>query len=182
MKIDKNLPWTAITYPQDFSLGGLELGKKTISRLQQIILTKCEGKYNISAIALASGFGPDKDEYPKQQRSFESMMKDWLISNGEIPDKIVYCSHNAKVWNCIEMTLEIIRMIKAHNLPKNVLVVSNYFHIYPRMWITWMILCSGKSGWNLAFCPERKGTSEFFHELGGTIKYIPLALWYRHNV
>jgi len=182
MNISTNHSWTAITYPQDFSDEGLGLGEKTIYRLRKIVDVKQDRTYNIQAIVLASGFGPDRDEYPNQHKSFEAMMAEWLISEGKISKEIIHCSNNPKVWNCIEMTLEMIHIMKTRNLPKNVLIVSNYHHIYPRMWTTWMLLCGKKYGWRLAFCPENNGTSKFFHEIGGTVKYIPMALWHRHSI
>jgi hypothetical protein len=181
MESRKNEPWTAITYPQDFSGEGAGLGPQTILRLQRIIQAHREG-YNIRAVVLACGLGPDKKEYPRQTRSFADMMGEWLIKEGTFPADMIHCSTNDNAWNCIEVTLEMIQMIKAKRLPKNVLVASTGCHIYPRMWSTWVLLCGGKPDWKLAFAPAWDGTCDLPHELAGTVKYVPLALWHRRNV
>jgi len=182
MDAQKQKPWTAITYAQDFSDEGAGLGPQTILRLKRIAQARDEG-YNIQAVALAGGIGPEqekKEKYPRQTRPFASMMGDWLVSQGKFPAAAVHCSADA--WNCIEVTLEMIRLIKANRLPQNVLVVSTGFHIYPRMWTTWMLLCGGKRGWSLGFVPAWEGTYYWFHEWAGTAKYIPMAIWYRAGV
>ena len=171
-------PWTAITYPQDFSGQGAGLGPQTILRLKRIVAARREG-YDIRAIVLACGIGPDMTQHPKQTRPFAEMMKEWLVAEGTFPTDMIHSSTNNKAWNCIEVTLEMIEMIKATGLSRNVLVVSTGFHIYPRMWSTWVLLCGGKKNWKLGFVPAWDGTYNFPHELGGTIKYIPMALWYR---
>jgi len=107
------------------------------------------------------------------------MMKDWLVAEGTFPADTIHCSTNHAAWNCMEVTLEMIKMIKAQGLSRNVLVVSTGFHIYPRMWMTWILLCGGKGNWKLGFAPAWDGTYSIPHEIGGTIKYIPLALWHR---
>jgi len=177
----KNEPWTAITYPQDFSDEGAGLGTQTVLRLRRIIHARREG-YNISAIVLACGLGPEVSKYPKQTRPFSEMMKDWLIAEGTFPPEKIYCSANHKAWNCMEVTLEMIKMIESKALSQNVLVASTGFHIFPRMWATWTLLCRGKRDWNLAFAPAWDGTYDMPHELAGTVKYIPMALWYRHKI
>jgi hypothetical protein len=177
----KNEPWTAITYPQDFSGEGVGLGTQTILRLQRIVQARHEG-YNINAIVLACGLGPEVSKYPKQTRPFSEMMRDWLVAEGTFPVGMIHCSANLKAWNCIEVTLETIKMIKAKALSKNALVASTGYHIYPRMWTTWTLLCGGKRNWNLAFAPAWNGTYNMPHELAGTVKYIPMALWYRRKV
>src|ERR1700722_20133219 len=105
----KNDPWTAITYPQDFSDGGAGLGLQTILRLQRIVRARREG-YNICAIVLACGLGPDVKAYPKQTRTFADMMAEWLVKEGTFPADMIHCSADRKVWNCIEATLEMIKM------------------------------------------------------------------------
>jgi hypothetical protein len=175
------ISWTAITYPQDFSEQGAALGPQTILRLKRIILARQQG-YNITAIVLACGLGPDVDEYPKQTKSFATMMKEWLVAEGTFPAEVIYSSTNDRAWNCIEVTLEIIGMIKAKGLSRHVLVTSTGFHIFPRMWVTWVLLCGGKKTWRLAFAPAWNGSYHVPHELGGTVKYIPMALWYRHKI
>ena len=179
MIADKQKSWTAITYAQDFSDEGAGLGPQTILRLQRIVDARKEG-YNIKAVALAGGIGPEKTLYPKQTKPFANMMGEWLVTEGKFSADEVYCSADA--WNCFEVTLEMIRLIKANRLPQNVLVVSTGHHIYPRMSTTWKLLCAGKNGWSLRFVPEWKGTYYLFHELAGTVKYIPMALWYRGKV
>jgi len=181
MQPDKNLPWTAITYPQDFSDAGAGLGPQTILRLKRIVQAKQEG-LDVRAVVLTCGIGPDIHEYPKQTRPFSEMMKDWLIAEGTFSTDSIYCSANHKAWNCIETTLEMITVIKANRLPQNVLVTSTGFHIFPRMWTTWQLLCGGKKDWQLAFAPDWNGTYKIFHELAGTAKYIPLALWHRRKI
>ena len=179
MVADKQKSWTAITYAQDFSDEGAGLGPQTILRLQRIVEARNEG-YQIKAVVLAGGIGPEKALYPKQTKSFANMMGEWLVSEGKFSAGEIYCSADA--WNCIEVTLETIRLIKANRLPQNVLAVSTGHHIYPRMWTTWQLLCGGKRDWSLGFVPEWKGTYDRFHEWAGTVKYIPMALWYRRNV
>jgi len=174
----KNKPWTAITYPQDFSDEGAGLGPETILRLKRIIRARREG-CDIKAIVFACGLGPEVQKYPKQVLPFDAMMRDWLVAEGTFPADVIHCSPDHKVWNCIEATLEMIRVIQKKKLPRNVLVVSAGFHIYPRMWLTWILLCGGRKDWKLAFAPAWEGKSGFLHEIGGTIKYIPLALWHR---
>jgi hypothetical protein len=173
--------WTAVTYPQDFSDQGASLGPQTILRLKKIVLARRQG-CNIRAIVLACGLGPDKHEYPRQTRSFAAMMKDWLVNEGAISADMIHCSANDQVWNCIEVTVEMIKMIKAMGLSKNVLVISTGFHIFPRMWSTWVLLCGRKRDWKLTFLPAWEGTYDLLHELAGTVKYIPMALWYRSKV
>jgi len=173
-------PWTAITYPQDFSGAGAGLGPQTILRLERMVLAGREG-YDIRAIVLACGLGPDVHEYPKQTRPFAEMMRDWLAAEGTFPADMIHCSTNNMVWNCMEVTLEMIRIIKAKGLSRNVLVVSTGFHIFPRMWSAWVLLCGGKRDWKLAFAPAWNGKYDAVHELGGTIKYIPMALWHRRK-
>jgi hypothetical protein len=95
---------------------------------------------------------------------------------------MIHCSRNDNAWNCIEVTLEMIALIKAQGLSKNVLVVSTGFHIFPRMWTTWILLCGGKRGWQPAFVPAWEGTYSLPHELLGTVKYVPLALWHRWKI
>ena len=170
--------WTAVTYPQDFSGQGAGLGLQTILRLQRMAMAWREG-YHIQAIVLACGLGPDVGEYPRQTRPFSEMMKDWLISEGGFLPEMVHCSANHSAWNCLEVTLESIKLIKAEKLPQNVLVVSTGRHLFPRMWTTWVLLCGGRKDWRLAFAPAWNGTYDLWHELLGTAKYIPLALWYR---
>jgi len=177
----KQEPWTAITYPQDFSGAGAGLGPQTILRLQRIVRARREG-YNICAVVLACGLGPDTHEYPNQTRSFANMMKEWLVNEGTFSADMIHCSSNDKAWNCIEVTLEMIKMIKAKGLSKNVLVASTGFHIFPRMWSTWVLLCGRKPGWKLAFLLAWEGTYDLPHELAGTVKYIPMALWYRGKI
>jgi len=179
MNAQKQKFWTAITYAQDFSNDGAGLGPQTILRLQRIVDARNEG-YNIKAVVLAGGIGPDKSLYPKQTKPFANMMGEWLVSEGRFSANEVFCSADA--WNCIDVTLEMIRLIKANRLPQNVLVVSTGRHIYPRMWTTWQLLCGGKRDWTLGFVSERKGTYDLLHEWAGTVKYIPLALWYRGKV
>ncbi len=179
MDAEKQKPWTAITYAQDFSDDGAGLGPQTILRLKRIAQARDEG-YNIRAVVLAGGIGPEKEKYPKQTKPFANMMGEWLVNEGKFPAESIHCSADA--WNCIEVTLEMIRLIKANHLPQNVLVVSTGFHIYPRMWTTWMLLCGGKRGWSLGFVPEWKGTYYLFHEWAGTVKYIPMAIWYRGRI
>src|ERR1035437_2081862 len=137
MNHKQSLPWTAITYPQDFSDEGAALGPQTILRLQRIVTAEKNGEYMISSVVLACGIGPDKDQYPRQTLSFSDMMKRWLIDEGTFPSTVIYSSSNHQAWNCIEVTLEMIRMIKEKDLPRNILVISTGFHIYPRMWTTW---------------------------------------------
>jgi hypothetical protein len=173
--------WTAITYAQDFSDEGAGLGPQTILRLRRIVQAQRQG-YNIGAVVLAGGLGPDNNEYPKQTRSFAKMMGDWLIREGTFPASRIYCSTNDRVWNCIEVSLEMIAMIKSKDLPRNVLVASTGFHIYPRMWVTWVLLCGGRKGWRLKFAPDWEGEYDALHELAGTVKYIPLALWHRWRI
>jgi hypothetical protein len=170
--------WTAVTYPQDFSEEGASLGPQTILRLQKIVSVQRQGGFRVSDIVLACGMCPTP-EYPRQTRSFGIMMKKWLIAEGTFTADAIHSSPNYRVWNCIQSTLEMIRMIEARDLPRNVLVVSTGFHIYPRMWMTWKILLGCNRRWKLAFAPAWNGTFGLFHELGGTIKYIPMALWYR---
>lgn len=177
----KDEPWTAITYPQDFSGAGAGLGPQTILRLQRIVQAKREG-YNIRAIVLACGLGPDTKEYPKQTRSFADMMGEWLVKEGTFTAERIHCSPNDTVWNCIEVTLEMIQMIQDKRLPRNVLVASTGYHIYPRMWSTWVLLRGGKRGWKLTFAPAWNGTYDLLHELAGTVKYVPMALWHRNQV
>ena len=176
----KQEPWTAITYPQDFSDGGAGLGPQTILRLKRIVLARREG-YDIRAIVLACGLGPDTHEYPRQTKPFDQMMKEWLVAEGTFLADMIHCSENHKVWNCIEATLEMIRMIQSRDLPRHVLVASTGFHLYPRMWTTWVLLCGVKDGWKLAFAPAWEGTYGVVHEFAGTVKYIPMALWFGSN-
>jgi|GEM_PF-5333223 len=173
-----NLLWVAVTYPQDFSFRGASLGPQTILRLQRLVDAKHAKKIKISHVILACGMCPNKKKFPLQTHSFASMMQEWLIHEGTFSREQILCSDNHKVWNCIEVTLEMIRMIRHHQLPENVLIVSTGFHIFPRMWITWRLLTSGKS-WSIGAVPEWTGTYGIIHELFGTIKYIPMALWYR---
>lgn len=177
----KDEAWTAVTYPQDFSEEGAGLGPQTILRLQRIIQARREG-YNIQAVVLACGLGPDTNEYPRQTLSFAEMMAEWFTKEGTFTSDMIHCSTNHKVWNCIEVTLEMIKMIRAAGLPRNVLVSSTGYHIYPRMWSTWGLLCGAKRDWKLAFAPAWDGTYDLFHELAGTVKYIPMALWYRLRI
>lgn len=179
MHSDNQKPWTAITYAQDFSAEGASLGPQTILRLKKIVDARNDG-YNIRAVVLAGGLGPDTREYPKQTRAFSAMMAEWLVNDGKLPAETIYYSD--KGWNCIEVTLEMIRQIKINGLPRNVLIVSTGFHIFPRMWTTWYLLCAGKRDWSLACAPEWTGTYDLWHELAGTIKYIPMALWYRRRI
>ena len=179
MDSPKQKSWTAITYAQDFSDQGAGLGLQTILRLQRIVDARKEG-YNIKAVVLAGGIGPEKELYPKQTKPFANMMGEWLVNEGKFTPEEIHCSADA--WNCIEVTLEMIRLIKLNRLPQNVLVVSTGHHIYPRMWTTWKLLCRSKRGWSLGFLPEWKGTYDRFHEWAGTVKYIPMALWYRKKV
>ena len=181
MDARKNEPWTAVTYPQDFSGQGAGLGPQTVLRLQRIVQARREG-YNIQAVVLACGLGPDREEYPQQTRSFAEMMGEWLVKEGTFPAAMIHCSANHQVWNCIEVTLEMIGMIQEKGLPKNVLVASTGRHLYPRMWSTWVLLRGGKRGWKLAFAPAWEGTYDLTHELAGTVKYVPLALWHRGRV
>jgi len=44
------------------------------------------------------------------------------------------------------------------------------------------MLCGWKRGWRLAFLPAWEGTYDLPHELAGTVKYIPLALWHRGKI
>jgi hypothetical protein len=176
-----NEPWTAVTYPQDFAERGAALGPQSILRLQRIVASRREG-YDIRAIVLACGLGPDKAEYPGQTRPFSEMMKDWLVAEGTFPAEAIHCSADHRPWKCIEVTLETIRLIKGKNLPRNVLVASTGFHIFPRMWTTWVLLCGAKRGWRLAFMPAWEGTYDLLHEWLGTVKYVPLALWHRWKI
>lgn len=178
---DKQTPWTAITYAQDFRDEGAALGAQSILRLRAIASARNDG-YDIRAVALAGGLRPKLKEYPKQTRPLAQMMGEWLVTEEKFPADMVHQSTNNKAWNCIEVTLELIRMIKTGGMPQNVLIVSTGFHIYPRMWTTWVLLCGGKRGWKLGFLPAWQGTYGVFHELAGTVKYIPMSLWYRHTV
>lgn len=178
---DRQRIWTAITYPQDFSEGGAAIGPQTLLRLKRLVRAREQG-YNIGAIVLACGMGPDVSEYPQQTRPFSEMMRDWLVAEGTFTVETIHCSQNHKAWNCIEVTLETIRIVKAMGLPRNVLVTSAGFHIFPRMWTTWVLLCGGKKDWKLAFEPAWKGSSGVVHEVLGTCKYIPMALWYRGRI
>ncbi len=171
--------WTVVTYPQDFSNNGGDLGPQTILRLEKLVETYNLGKYKISAIVLACGLGPNKYEYPNQSESFAVMMKRWLVNEGSIDPSIIHCSQNDRVWNCIEVTLEMTDMINRSHLSRNILVVSTGFHIYPRMWITWKILCSMNDSWKSAYIPAWNGKYSIIHESAGTVKYLVLALWYR---
>lgn len=110
------------------------------------------------------------------------MMKDWLVAEGTFSADMVHCSTDDRVWNCIEVTLEMVKIIKEKNLPRNVLVASTGFHIFPRMWVTWVLLCGGKKDWKLAFAPAWDGTYDLPHELGGAVKYVPMALWHRRKI
>jgi hypothetical protein len=175
----KKQSWTVVTYPQDFSNEGASLGPQTILRLQKIVDIRAQGTVPISSVVLACGLSPDVHRYPFQRKSFALMMKEWLIGEGGINPEIIHCSQNDGVWNCIEVTMEDIRLINVLGLSHNVLVVSTGFHIYPRMWVTWKILCSNNSRWHVKFVPIWGGSYKIFHELGGTVKYIPMALWYR---
>lgn len=179
MPPDKQKSWTAITYAQDFSGSGAGLGEQTILRLNAIVKARNEG-YNINAIVLAGGIGPETKKYPNQTRPLATMMQDWLVTEGKIPGEMVHSSTAA--WNCIEVTLEMIRLIKKNNLSQNVLVVSAGGHIYPRMWTTWVLLCGGKKDWHLGFLPDWTGACGLVHEWAGTIKYIPMSLWYRGKI
>jgi hypothetical protein len=171
--------WTAITYPQDFSDSGASLGPQTILRLQKIVDTKNEGGYPITDVVLACGMGPDTHEYPRQTRSFALMMKEWLVMEGTFSQESIHCSGDDNVWNCIQATMEMLSIIKQLGLSRNVLVVSTGFHIYPRMWVTWRLLCTGVNGWKLAFVPAWDGTYDLLHEALGTVKYFAMASWYR---
>lgn len=177
----KDNPWTAITYAQDFCDEGAGLGAQSILRLQAIASARDEG-YNLRAVVLAGGLRPKISEYPKQTKPLAEMMGDWLVTEGKFPPDLVHRSTNNKAWNCIEATLEMIHMIKTQSLPQNVLVISTGFHIFPRMWATWVLLCGGKKDWQLGFLPAWHGTYGVLHELGGTVKYIPIALWYRGKI
>ena len=131
---------------------------------------------------LAGGIGPETKKYPRQTRSFADMMGEWLVKQGGFSPDQVHCSQNQTVWNCIEVTLEMIDLIKKKHLPRQVLVVSTGYHVYPRMWTTWVLLCGAKKKWKLGFIPAWEGTYDLLHELGGTVKYIPMALWYRRGI
>lgn len=179
MAPDKQKSWTAITYAQDFSNQGADLGPQTILRLNAIVKARNEG-YNITSIVLAGSVGPETKKYPKQTRPLATMMQEWLVTEGKIPAGMIQISTAA--WNCIEVTLEMIRVIKKNNLSRNVLVVSTGGHIYPRMWTTWILLCGGKKDWHLGFLPNSEGTCDLLHEWLGTVKYIPLSLCYRGKI
>jgi hypothetical protein len=179
MGADRQKSWTAITYAQDFSGEGAGLGPQTVLRLNAIAKARADG-YHLKAIVLAGGIGPETKKYPHQTRPLATMMKDWLVTEGKFPAEMIYTS--AEAWNCITVTLEMIRLIKENNLPRNVLVVSTGGHIYPRMWTTWVLLCGGKKDWSLGFLPAWEGTYDLLHELGGTVKYIPMSLWYRAKI
>lgn len=181
MRSRRHEPWTAITYPQDFSEEGAGLGPQTILRLKRLVLARRQG-YDIQSIVLACGLGPDISEYPRQTRLFADMMGEWLVTEGTFSADKIHCSTNNRAWNCIEVTLEMIKMIKEKGLSRNVLVVSTGFHIFPRMWSTWVLLCGGRRDWKLAFAPAWDGRYGILHELGGTVKYIPMALWYRGKI
>jgi len=178
MRADDKL-WTAVTYAQDVSQEGAALGPQTILRLKKIVDFRNQ-YFNIRDVVLAGGLGPDVAEYPKQTRAFSAMMADWLAMEGSFSATDIY--HSDQGWNCIEVTLEMIRQIKLNRLPQNVLVVSAGFHIFPRMWSTWTLLCGGKKGWSLGYVPDWTGTCDILHELGGTAKYIPMAIWYRQKI
>jgi len=149
--------------------------------LKRFILARRQG-YNVQAIVLAGGLGPDTDEYPRQTRAFADMMGEWLVKEGTFSEEMIHCSPNQRAWNCMDVTLEMIKTIKAKSLPQNVLVVSTGFHLFPRMWTAWVLLCGGRRDWRLAFAPAWEGTCNVLHELAGTIKYIPIALWYRRKI
>jgi hypothetical protein len=179
MDAAKEKSWTAVTYAQDFSEEGAALGPQTILRLKRIVEARNEG-YTIKAIALAGGIGPETPKYPKQTRPFAIMMEDWLVAEGKFPRETIYC--DVKSWNCIEATMGMIRLIKENRLSQNVLVISTGRHLFPRMWTTWTLLCGGRKDWSLGFIPEWKGAYDLLHELGGTIKYIPMSLWHRWKI
>ncbi len=149
--------------------------------MKRIVLARRQG-YNIGAVVLAGGLGPDTDEYPRQTRAFADMMGKWLAREGTFSQDLIHCSTNQRAWNCMEVTLEMIKTIKAKSLPQNVLVVSTGLHLFPRMWTAWVLLCGGRGDWRLAFAPAWEGTYSLLHELAGTIKYIPMALWYRGKI
>ena len=179
--LGKNGPWTGVTYPQDFSAQGAGLGPQTILRLQRLVQARREG-HDIQAVVLACGLGPDRTEYPRQERPFSEMMKAWLVAEGTFPPDMIYCSPDHRAWNCMEVTLETIKIIRKKNLPQNVLVASTGRHLYPRMWATWVLLCGGKKDWRLAFAPDWAGTYDLLHELLGTVKYVPFSLWHRYRI
>lgn len=174
--------WTAITYPQDFSDEGAQLGHETILRLKKLVSIRKENKYSIKSVVLASGMCPNENLFPLQTEPFEILMKRWLVAEGTFSATEIFCGHDLTTWNCLEMTLTMIKVIKEHQLPKNVLVISAGGYIYPRLWITWKLLCRRKPDWNLAFAPEWSGKYSIAHEIFGTLKYLPLAAWHRSRI
>jgi hypothetical protein len=180
MNAKKPTLWTGVSYPQDFSNQGATIGPQTILRLRRLIRAHSQENFIIKDIVFACGIRPHAHEYPLQKDTFSEMMKEWILTQGNwFSPESIHCSPNIQAWNCIESTLEMIHIINTRNLSRNVLVVSTGFHIYPRMWVTWKILCPKSDGWNLHFVSAWEGSYGIFHELAGTAKYIPMALWYR---
>ncbi len=103
-------------------------------------------------------------------------MKHWLVTEGTFKPEQIHVSRNPRIWTSWGEIRETISMIEQYDLPRNVLVVSTWNHVYPRLWLTWRILLLFKKGWHVRFCSTWKCRVGMMHELLGTAKYAFMAM------
>jgi hypothetical protein len=168
----KNQPWTATVLPYEFGLDGNSVGPQTALRLKRLVNEHVAGNRNIPNVILAAGFAPLGIRTARQTRTFSEMMREWLVDEGTFLPEQIHKSPDTTVWTSIGESLEVIRMIEEMGLSRNILVVSTWNHIYPRMWITWHLLLLFRPGWHVDFATTKNCSVGMTHELLGTVKYI----------
>jgi hypothetical protein len=177
----KEYPWTGFVLPYEFGPDGNSVGPQTALRLKRLVKEHVAGNRNIPNVILAAGFAPLGIRTARQTRTFSEMMREWLVDEGTFLPEQIHKSPDSTVWTSIGESLEVIRMIEEMGLSRNILVVSTWNHIYPRMWITWHLLLLFRPGWHVDFATTKKCSVGWEHELLGTVKYVWKSLAVRRS-
>ncbi len=173
----KKDPHSAIVFGGDLNPDGSLLGPWTIARLRRLIKAVHQENRNIPHVILAAGFAPAHLRKPRQDRMMATMMRDWLIGEGTFKPASIHVTDDSTTWTCMGEIEKAVEIIMRKNLSRSVLAISSWNNVYPRLWMTMQILLSRKKGWSVSFACSWDHTVPIMHEIGGTLYYVPRALF-----
>lgn len=170
-------PHTAVIHPFELTPDGNHVGWQTAERLGIFEQTVKGGPYNISAVVLTAGYPPSLTRrHPGQRRTLARMMQEWLLERQVLPAECIHVSDNPLVWTSRGEILEAVHMIEERGLSRNLLVISTWNHVYPRLFITWKILLAMRAEWHVRFASATTCHVPVMHELAGTLFYVAWAI------
>jgi uncharacterized SAM-binding protein YcdF (DUF218 family) len=120
---------TILWHPGAFTPDG-ELDGVTIARGKKAIclFVRFLKDFPVKDIYFISSVG-DKG---REGRSQSELMREWLIKQGVQPERIIISSESHNTWGDVRQSLGLVWI---RNLPQPVYHVSNWNHIWPRIWL-----------------------------------------------